>query len=89
MISFIFFGYKKDNNGESQLSDKQKVKNGYIGENMKKKHKRNEYIGIIRIKKEIDGAILKVFKDGIDIKTRKVILGISILEEESIKVKVE
>jgi len=52
-------------------------------------HKRNEYIGIIRIKKEIDRAILKVFKDGIDIKTRKVILGISILEEESIKVKVE
>lgn len=59
------------------------------GKRRKKWHKRNEYIGIIRIKKEIDRAILKVFKDGIDIKTRKVILGISILEEESIKVKVE
>ena len=89
MISFIFFGYKNDNNRENPLSNKQKAKNGYIRNIMQKKHKYNEHIGIIRIKEEIDRAILKVFKDGIDIETRKVILGISILEEESIKVKVE
>ncbi|WP_461614341.1 host-nuclease inhibitor Gam family protein [Clostridium sp. Marseille-QA1073] len=73
-----------------KVTSRKNSKWNYNEDEVKQWCKSSGHTELIRLKEELDKSTLKkTFKDGVDTETGEVIPGISIVEEESISIKVE